>query len=365
MHNRLSISLQHLDRMTDSMGMIQHAIYGVPRRMSGYTTDDNARALRLCGRLWARYPSKRMLSRVTKYLSFLEYARCPSGGFHNFMSYERGWLDSIGSEDSIGQAVLGLAEVLGSGLPDSLRAVARELIDAALPILAESRSLRAQAYGILAWTHLRSAGVSDIQPLENISWRAAHRLLDCFDRCRKPGWQWFEPQMTYANAVLPHALFAAARHWSQDEFLVVARESFDFLDRATTDGEFFWPIGNLGWYSYGRDKAEYDQQPVEAATMADAALAAFNSQNDERYLATYHRARAWFRGINSLGFALAEPEIGACCDGLQESGVNRNQGAESTLAFLWTEVLSAGNHQAATGHYPAGAKSNIQDATQK
>ena len=133
------------------------------------------------------------------------------GGFHNFMSYERGWLDSMGSEDSIGQAVLGLAEVLGSGLPDSLRAVARELIDAALPILAESRSLRAQAYVILAWAHFASAGVNDIRPLENISWRAAHRLLDCFDRCRQPDWQWFEPQMTYANAVLPHALFAAAR----------------------------------------------------------------------------------------------------------------------------------------------------------
>jgi hypothetical protein len=171
--------------------------------------------------------------------------------------------------------------------------------------------------------------------------------------------------MTYANAVLPHALFVAARHWSQAEFLVVAQESFDFLDSATTNDGLFWPIGNLGWYSFGCDKAAYDQQPVEASTMADAALAAFNSQNVERYLATSSRTRAWFRGKNSLGVALAEPETGACCDGLQELGVNRNQGAESTLAYLWTEVRSTGTHHAATGNYPAGATSIIEQANQE
>jgi hypothetical protein len=357
MHKRVSISLKHLDRMTDSTGMIQHAIYSIPRRESGYTTDDNARALRLCARLWTRYPTQRMLNRITKYISFIEHARCPTGGFHNLMSYDRRWLDPIGSDDSVSQAILGLAEVLGSGLPDSLGTVARELIEFALPALAATRSLRAQANVILACSHLLSAGVTAIQPLEEASRRAAHHLLDSFDRHRRPGWQWFEPQMTYANGVLPHALFAAARHWSHAEILTVAQESFDFLDRATTAAGFFWPIGNAGWYSYGQDKAAYDQQPVEASTMGDAALAAFNSQNDERYLDAFRRARGWFRGKNSLRLALAEPQSGACCDGLQESGVNLNQGAESTLAFLWIETRSAGNHHDSTGRYPAGATS--------
>jgi hypothetical protein len=301
-----------------------------------------------------------MLNRVTKYLSFIEHARCPTGGFHNFMGYDRRWLDSTGSDDCVSQAILGLAEVLGSGLPNSLGTVARELIDSALPVLAETLSLRAQANVILACSHLLSAGVTDIRPLEKTSRRAAHQLLDSFDRHRRPGWQWFEPQMTYANGVLPHALFAAARHWSNAEILAVALESFDFLDRATTAGDFFWPIGNAGWYSYGQDKAAYDQQPVEASTMGDAALAAFNSQNDKRYLDTFRRARGWFRGKNSLGRSLAEPQSGACCDGLQESGVNLNQGAESTLAYLWTETRSAGNHHDATGKYPTGAASICQ-----
>ncbi len=116
------IALNHLDRMSDSTGLIQHAIYSVPRRESGYTTDDNARALRLCARLWQQQPSDRMLGRVTTYLSFLEHARCPIRGFHNFLSYQRDWLDAAGTGDSQGQAVRALAEVLGSSLPDGYRA---------------------------------------------------------------------------------------------------------------------------------------------------------------------------------------------------------------------------------------------------
>ncbi len=123
MQVRDGIALNHLDRMTDSTGLIQHAIYGIPRRASGYTTDDNARALRLCTRLWEQQPGERMLDRVTTYLSFLEHARCPVRGFHNFLSYQRDWLDAEGTGDSQGQAVRALAEVLGSSLPDGYRAL--------------------------------------------------------------------------------------------------------------------------------------------------------------------------------------------------------------------------------------------------
>ena len=161
MHVGDGIVLNHLDRMTDSTGLIQHAIYSIPRRESGYTTDDNARALRLCTRLWEQQPEDRMLARVTTYLSFLEHARCPVRGFHNFLSYQRDWLDAEGTGDSQGQAVRALAEVLGSSLPDGCRALARELIDAVTPALADLRSLRAQAYVILAWGHLSMSGVKD------------------------------------------------------------------------------------------------------------------------------------------------------------------------------------------------------------
>ncbi len=338
MHVHARIALNHLDRMTDSTGLIQHAIYSVPRRESGYTTDDNARALRLCVRLWGRHRAEPMLKRVTTYLSFLEYARGIGRGFHNFLSYERHWLDAEGCGDCQGQAVRALAEVLGSSLPGGYRMLARELIEAVLPTLADLRSLRAQAYLVLAWGHLRRAEVGGMEPLETVAWSAARRLAECYDRALRPDWQWFESRVTYANAVLSHALLVAAECWPEDGFLNKATASFAFLDSQTTVEGVFWPVGNEGWYALGEVKAPYDQQPVEAVTMADAALAAFDLLGDEKYLAAFRRARGWFDGRNSLGQPLADGPRGACCDGLQASGVNRNQGAESTLAYLWTEL---------------------------
>jgi hypothetical protein len=341
MNARSGLPLDHLDRLTDSTGLIQHAIYSIPRRESGYTTDDNARALRLCARLWGQCPDERMLGRVTCYLSFLEHARCPVRGFHNFLSYQRDWLDAAGTGDCQGQAVLALAEVLGSRLPDGHRALARELIDAVLPALADLRSLRAQAYVIQAWAHLWRARVEDIEPIEIVARLAAQRLFECYHRSTRPDWPWFESRMTYANAVLPHALFDAAERWPDEAFLAVAQSSLAFLDLVTTSDGHFWPVGNRDWYSHGEDKSLYDQQPVEAATMAGAALAAYRLRGDESDLAIFRRAHRWFHGQNSLGQPLADRHTGACFDGLQPEGVNHNQGAESTLAYLWTELLYA------------------------
>ena len=223
-HN--TVEFDHLDRMTDETGLIQHAIYQVPRRESGYTTDDNARALRLCARMWREGADPKLLGRVTTYLSFLEHAQCDSGGFHNFMSYERTWLDEQGTGDCQGQAFRGLVEVAASQLPQGYRALALELIRSARPVLAELRCLRAQAYVILGWTHLQDKRASVAADLEAIAWSAAERLLAAFRRHERRDWVWFEPRLTYANAVLPHALLAASRCWPDEEFGEVAATAF-------------------------------------------------------------------------------------------------------------------------------------------
>ena len=351
------IVLDHLDRMTDSTGMIQHAIYSVPRRESGYTIDDNARALRLCTRLWCQRPDDRMLGRVTTYLSLLEYSRRAGGGFHNLLSYQRQWMDTDSDGDCQGHAVRALAEVLGSSLPEGYRSLAREMIEGVLPTLADLRSIRAQAYVILAWGHLKASGVTSVSLLEGVARSAAHRLAECYQRSKRPEWQWFESRLTYANAVLPHALFVAARCWPEEGFLEPAESTLRFLDQATTERGLFWPVGNAGWYSHGEEKAPYDQQPLEAVTMAEASLAAFGAVGGEDRLGAFGRALAWFHGQNSLGHTLVDARTGACCDGLQVGGVNRNQGAESTLAYLWSQVLAAEVHCAMAGRSgaPAGA----------
>jgi hypothetical protein len=191
---------------------------------------------------------------------------------------------------------------------------------------------------ILAWGHLRSRHVLDIEPLELVAWSAARRLVECYQRSVRPDWRWFESRLTYANAVLPQALFVAGQRWPKEGFLEVAEASFDFLARATTSENIFWPIGNCDWYPHGEEKALYDQQPIEAITMADAALTAFGLAQEPKYLDAFCRANDWFNGRNSLAEPLADVESGACCDGLQPLGMNHNQGAESTLAYLWMVV---------------------------
>ncbi|MBY0112924.1 MAG: hypothetical protein K2Y21_08890 [Phycisphaerales bacterium] len=335
------ISMRHLDRMTDCTGLVQHAIYSVPRRESGYTIDDNARALLLCVRLWSYEPSPRMLERVVNYLSLLEFAKRPGGGFYNLMSYQRQWLDTDSSGDCQGQAVRALADVVASGLSSDLRHLAVELMQRALPTLAELRSLRAQAYVVIAFGRLRGIEHDLVPRMEAIARGAARHLVECFERSRRPGWEWFESRMTYANAVLPHALFVAERSWPDRGFGAIAAASFAFLEAHTTNAGLFEPVGSNGWYSHGETKARYDQQPVEAVTMADAALAGFQLSCKDSYLSALRRAHAWFGGGNSEGLNLGVERDGACYDALMPGRVNRNQGAESTLAFLWTSVILA------------------------
>ena len=193
------------------------------------------------------------------------------------------------------------------------------------------------------------AGVADIGSLESIARLAADRLVDCYGRSQRSDWDWFESRMTYANAVLPHAMFDAAERWSEEAFRSVAESSFGFLDSMTTADGVFWPIGNRDWYSHGEEKSLYDQQPVEASTMAAAALAATRVCGDDKYMAAFQRAHGWFHGQNSLEQSLADVQTGACFDGLHTAGVNRNQGAESTLAFLWTELHKISEQPCKTG----------------
>ena len=256
------------------------------------------------------------------------------------LSYQRDWLDAGGTGDCQGQAALALAEVISSDLPGGCRSLARELLNGARPALAELRSLRAQAYVIQAWAMLWRASIEDAVPMEDIARCAADRLVECYQRSQRSDWHWFESQMTYANAVLSHALFDAAERWPDEVFLSVAETSFGFLNLVTTADGVFLPIGNRDWYSRGEEKSLYDQQPVEASTMASAALAAYQQQGDGKYRAISGRAYEWFLGKNSLKQTLADVPNGACCDGLEADGVNKNQGAESTLAYLWTELHS-------------------------
>ena len=290
-----------------------------------------------------------MLGRVTTYLSFLEHARCPVRGFHNFLSYQRDWLDAEGTGDSQGQAVRALAEVLGSSLPDGYRALARELIDAVTPALADLRSLRAQAYVILAWGHLSMSGVKDFEAGRErrpIRGRAAGGVLPPFptaglavvrvaDDLRE---RRVAPCPVHCRPVLAGGGFS--RRGGSIVRLLGPRDHRRGLLLAGRKQRLVPPRRRK---IAVRSAAGGGRHHGRAALAGLALLGDAGDVGDEKYLAAFRRAHAWFHGRNSLHQPLVDVHCGSCYDGLQRSGVNRNQGAESTLAYLWAELNNKDN----------------------
>jgi glycosyltransferase involved in cell wall biosynthesis len=332
-----SVNLSHLLHMTDSTGILQHAIYNLPNYSEGYCTDDNARALILAltlERLNSDYYMEPQWL-TSRYLAFLWYAfNQEEGRFHNFLAYDGRWLDSVGSDDSHGRAIWALGSVLRNATDESLIGVAGRLFEAALPAVLEMKSPRTWAFSLL--------GIDEYLhrfPGDRIAGQAARRLgerlMRLYSSTQRSGWYWFEDIVSYNNATLPHALLLCAARQSRADMLQAALESLDWLaDQQTGLYGQFAPVGSNGFYPYGGEKARFDQQPIEASAMVLACLDAFRITGDHHWHQQARTAFEWFLGRNDLGLPVYDPQTGGCYDGLHMDRLNRNQGAESTLAWL-------------------------------
>ncbi|HEV2487029.1 MAG TPA: glycosyltransferase family 4 protein [Terracidiphilus sp.] len=329
----------HLLTMTDDTGMLQHAIFSVPNTREGYTTDDNARALVVSMRLdeSAVYDSKTVHPNLSRrYLAFLWLAFHPdTGQFRNFLGYNRKWLEDVGSEDSHGRALWALGSVLGHSQDAGLRGAAGRLFEAAVPAVAKFSSPRAWAFSILGMQAYLDWFPGD-RAIQGVRNALANRLLDIYERSRSAGWNWFEKSLSYSNARLPQALILAGWRSNNERMVAAGIESLEWLVAAQHcgDSEVFVPIGSDGFYSQGKEKARFDQQPVEACATISACLEAHRLTRQERWLEEAHRVFRWFLGKNDLQIPLYDAVTGGCRDGLHPDRVNENQGAESTLSFL-------------------------------
>ncbi len=338
--NRLpDLRTEHLVAMTDSTGMLQHSIFSVPNTCEGYTTDDNARALIVSTRLdgneidgdRSRHPS---LSH--RYLAFLWLAfNSDTGRFRNFLSYDRKWLETIGSEDSHGRSLWALGTVLGQSQDPGLRGAAGRLFEAALPAALTFTSPRAWAFSILGMQAYlgRFPGDRAIQGVRNV---LANRLLDIYERSNNGSWRWFEKSLSYSNARLPQALILAGWCSHNKRMVEVGIEALQWLVDAQHRGdpETFVPIGSNGFYVEGEERSRFDQQPVEACATIAACLEVYRLTRDELWRTEAGRVFGWFLGRNDLQIPLYDSTTGGCRDGLHPDRVNENQGAESTLSFL-------------------------------
>ena len=330
------LKLDHLLRMTDSTGMLQHALFTVPNFREGYSIDDNARALIVAVYL-EELGHAAAFDLASRYMAFIAYAfNSDTGRFRNFMDYGHNWLEQSGSDDSHGRALWALGTVLGRSNTPALQRIAGWLFEQALPAILEMTSPRAWAFAILGIQEYLRRYDGDRRAAQ-VRDELAGRLLGLYQASRADDWRWFEDGLSYCNAVLPHALLLCGQAMPNQDMSDAGFESLLWLaelQRSTPGGGHFVPIGSNGFYRRGGERARFDQQAIEARSMVSAGLEAYRLSGDERWRREVRRAFEWFLGRNDLNLPLYDPDTGGCHDGLHPDRLNENEGAESTLAFL-------------------------------
>ena len=327
-----NLPLDGLRALTDDVGMFQHKKFSTIARKEGYTTDDNARALIASLMHYRNIRDPDSLQLAETYLSFMLHMQREDGRFHNLMGFDRRFRDDIGSEDCMGHALWACGYALIADAPEEMRLVAKEIFDRCLPHSRLFTSPRAKALTILGLHHYQRAFPEDRNPSRHIE-EVSSELITQYGVEADDEWRWFESYITYANARLPQALLAAHLSTGDPSCLKIALDSLDFLVEIHIADGVFMPIGTEGWYVKGGERAVYDQQPIEASCMVEAAVPAYVITGENEYLETAKTAFKWFHGGNTRNVVLINGVTGACFDGITPEGLNRNQGAESTLSY--------------------------------
>ena len=325
--------LDHIRRMTDDTGIIQHAKFGIPNLKEGYCLDDNARALLMVLMAYKQMKIPLALELSPVYLSYIHYMQRPDGKFRNFLSFSRNFLDEEGSEDSFGRAVWSLGYLLGNAPNDAYYQSGKEIFLHAVPNFEKLRSIRSIANTIIGICYYLEANPQD----EGMTSRLrimAMRLVEAYKLHHDTNWHWFESLLAYDNAMLPLALLHAAGILNDPDILAAGMESMQFLSDISFKEGYLSVVGNEKWYVKDGHHSVFAQQPLDALAMVLMFHQAYKLTKEKKYLDQLYLSFTWFLGENDLRMSLYDFETKGCCDGLESYGVNRNQGAESTLAYL-------------------------------
>lgn len=327
--NREPEFIDYVITLTDDVGIFQHSVYGIPDPRKGYTIDDNSRALILAVMLLESFKEKKYLKLVCKYLAFILSAQNDDGKFKNYMNFNREFLEEEGSEDCFGRCLWALGRTISSpSIPKNIKKTCRYILNKTLEHWPKLDSPRSKAYSIVGLSYLKETE-EIISHIDSLSME----LVCQYTQFKDGDWHWFEDSMTYGNAFFPWSLFRAYRILKKDVLLETAKESMDFLGDITCKNAYFKPIGCNGWLLKGKKAAEYDEQPIEACETLLLYLDYYELSKDKNYLYDAVKCFCWYTGQNSKGLSLIDEETGACYDGLNESGLNYNQGSESMISY--------------------------------
>jgi hypothetical protein len=332
-----SLRNDHLLTLVDDVGIVQHAHGIIPNRDSGYCVDDVARLAVVSLELARRGDEQIWTPILYRSLAFL-HAATGEGGMRNFMSYDRRWLDEPYVGDHVGRSVWALGEILATAWIPALVRPAQDVLDRLVGTFAGDVSLRTAAYSALGLSRL------DPDRLDLRARRLLERLLDelalAYECTTSDQWRWFEDELSYDNARLSQALIVGGDALDRDELIELGLQSLRWLgDQCGLEGEALRLPGHRG---RGRSEAAPgagDEQPLDAAALVEAELAAFAITGDPEHGVRARRAFEWFLGRNRLRKPVYDFATGGCSDGLGSDALNQNEGAESTLALHHAALL--------------------------
>jgi len=331
-----SIKLEHLKRLTDSYGCIQFAKSSIPDKSTGYTVDDNSRAL-MTTILHNNLFNSRISHNLSKiYLKFLEQAQTKEGNFINNFKNKDAKKDDF-SQDAFGRAMFALGFTLNKAKNKKIIDRTKKIFKKGYKIINEMHSLRSKAFIIMGLYHAYKK-VKDSKYVNKIK-QLSNELVNQYEEHSSDEWQWFEQNLTYDNARLPEALFMAYEITKKDIYRDVAEKTLHFLSDMTFQEDELHPIGQNGWFNRSGKRAFFDQQPIDAAAMVHVYLTAYRITKDNHYYEKAVLAFNWFLGKNHLKQMLYNEGTGGCFDGLGKHALNLNQGAESTISYLLARLM--------------------------
>lgn len=335
---RPPISLQHMYHMTDQLGMVQFCDISEPDVKSGHTLDDNARALiALCLHAENEGGIGHDRALATRYMDYIRHCQQADGRFLNYADLDGAFTPQNRGEnleDSNGRAVWALGKCVAheAVLSPDIAAAAERSLKATLPWVGDLTSPRAIAFsikGLCAYNSVRHS--TRFTALVD---QLATRLLNTYSDTATTQWNWFEPILTYGNAVLPEAMLLAHLETKRSTYREAANSTFSFLLNHLFDGDMLRVISNRTWKEPGIQHDLFGEQPIDVAYTISALSLFHENFGDPEHVRKMHLAFEWFLGRNHLAQVMYNSASGGCYDGLEEHSVNLNQGAESTVCYL-------------------------------
>ncbi len=334
------LNLDHVKKMTTDVGIIQFSKINQPDIETGYTIDDNARALVALCMHYELTGDKADIPYIQKYLNFIQFCQQPEGNFLNYVDKNRKFTtqNSENLSDANGRAIWALGFVVSKKglLHQELIIQADAIIQKALPHLETLHSTRTMAFVIkgLYYCNLVKSSTTNTALIKTL----ANRLVQMYRHEAEPNWQWFEPYLTYGNSILPEAMLCAYMETGDLDYKNMAKSSFDFLLSLTFNKCRIKVISNKTWLQKGQEAAEHGEQPIDVAYTIMALSKFYDVFKEADYERKMETAFNWFLGKNHLHQIIYNPCTGGCYDGLEEHSVNLNQGSESTVSYLMARL---------------------------